>query len=159
MTAGSATAMVALAFAAVYREGFETVLFYQALGNEAGSGAVLAGFIPGALVIIGVAWAIVRLGLRLPMKTVFGFTNVILLYLAFVFLGKGLYSLQEAGVFSPTPLAGMPSNRGLELLFGYHPMAETLLAQAAFLTLLAATWVWYRVTTRRNASGAPAQAA
>lgn len=141
---GSAIAMVALAFAAVYREGFETVLFYQALGNEAGGAAVMAGFVPGALAIIAVAWGIVRLGVRLPVRAVFGLTNVILLYLAFVFLGKGIYNLQEAGVFSPTPLAGLPTNRGLELIFGYHPLAETLLPQAVFLTMLGATWVWYR---------------
>jgi FTR1 family protein len=161
VSAGSAFAMVMLAFAAVYREGFETVLFYQALGSEAGGGAVMAGFVPGALLIIGIAWAIIRLGLRLPMKTVFGLTNAVLLYLAFVFLGKGMYSLQEAGVFAPTPLGGLPSNRGLELLFGYHPMAETLLPQAAFLTLLAATWVWYRMRLRRagmasGSTGTPA---
>jgi FTR1 family protein len=156
VSAGSAVAMVVLAFAAVYREGFETVLFYQALGNEAGSGAVMAGFVPGALAIIGVAWAIVRLGLRLPMKVVFGATNAVLLYLAFVFLGKGLYSLQEAGVFSPTPLHALPSNRGLELVLGYHPMAETLLAQGAFLTLLAATWVWYRLRRDRVPQAKPA---
>lgn len=149
VSAGSAFAMVLLAFAAVYREGFETVLFYQALGQEAGSRAVLAGFVPGALLILGIAWGIIRLGLRLPIRKVFAMTNVVLLYLAFVFLGKGLYSLQEAGIFSPTPLAELPSNRALELLFGYHPMAETLLAQAAFLTLLAGTWVWYRVRMRR----------
>ncbi|HSM34930.1 MAG TPA: FTR1 family protein [Longimicrobiales bacterium] len=154
VSAGSALAMVMLAFAAVYREGFETVLFYQALGNEAGGGAVVAGFVPGALLIVGIAWAIIRLGLRLPMKTVFGLTNAVLLYLAFVFLGKGMYSLQEAGVFAPTPLWDLPSNRGLELLFGYHPMAETLLPQAAFLTLLAGTWIWYRQRLRRASAAA-----
>ncbi|MEN8376046.1 MAG: FTR1 family protein [Gemmatimonadota bacterium] len=144
VTTGSGVAMVALAFAAVYREGFETVLFYQALGNEAGGAAVMAGFVPGALAIIAVAWGIVRLGLRLPVRMVFALTNAVLLYLAFVFLGKGLYSLQEAGLFSPTPLAGWPSHRGLELVLGYHPMAETLLAQAAFLAVLGGTWLWYR---------------
>lgn len=154
VTAGSATAMVALAFAAVYREGFETVLFYQALGGEAGGGAVMAGFVPGALAIIAVAWGIVRLGLRLPMKVVFGLTNAVLLYLAFVFLGKGIYSLQEAGVFAPTPLAGLPTNRVAELLLGYHPLAETLLPQAVFLTLLAVTWLWYRHRIRIARAGA-----
>ncbi len=152
VSAGSAFAMATLAFAAVYREGFETVLFYQALGNEAGSAAVLAGFVPGAIAIVAVAWAIVRLGLRLPMKAVFALTNTILLYLAFVFLGKGIYNLQEAGVFSPTPLAGLPANRILELLLGYHPLAETLLPQAVFLTSLAATWVWYRRRLRVRAA-------
>jgi len=161
VSTGSALAMVTLAFAAVYREGFETVLFYQALGNEAGGGAVIAGFVPGALAIVAVAWGMVRLGLRLPIKVVFGLTNAILLYLAFVFLGKGLYSLQEAGLFSPTPLAGLPANRALELFLGYHPMAETLLPQAVFLTLLFATWVWYRrrVSAAKAASAARGRAA
>jgi FTR1 family protein len=152
MTRGSAVAMAGLAFAAVYREGFETVLFYQALMFDAGPAAVLAGFTPGILVIVAIGYGIVRLGLKLPLKRVFAATGSVLLYLAFVFLGKGLYNLQEAGVFAPHPLAWAPDHEALRQLLGLYPLVETILAQAAFLALLGAGALWYR--TRRV--GAPA---
>lgn len=141
---GSALAMAGLAFAAVYREGFETVLFYQALMFDVGTGAVLAGFIPGLLVIAVVGVAIIRLGLRLPLKQVFAATNVILVYLAFAFTGKGIYNLQEAGLFAPHPVGWMADSEALRLLFGIYPVAETLAAQALLLATVGATYLYYR---------------
>jgi len=146
---GSAFAMVGLAFAAVYREGFETVLFYQALMFDAGAGAVLAGFVPGILVIVAIGVGIVRLGLRLPLKRVFAVTGSVLLYLAFVFLGKGLYNLQEAGLYAPRPLGWVPDHEALRQLLGLYPLAQTLLAQLAFLLLLAAGALWLRASRSR----------
>ncbi|HET6362841.1 MAG TPA: FTR1 family protein [Gemmatimonadota bacterium] len=157
MTRGSALAMAGLAFAAVYREGFETVLFYQALMFDAGAAAVLAGFAPGILVILAIGYAIVKLGLKLPLKRVFAVTGSVMLYLAFVFIGKGLYNLQEAGVFAPHPLAWAPDHEALRQLLGLYPLAETMLAQAAFLLLLGAGALWYR--TRRAHAAAPLQQA
>jgi FTR1 family protein len=156
---GSALAMVGLAFAAVYREGFETVLFYQALLFDAGAGAVLAGFVPGFLAIVAIGVGIVRLGLRLPLKRVFGVTGTVLLWLAFVFLGKGLYNLQEAGVFAARPLAWMPDHEALRQLLGLYPLAQTMVAQLAFLLILALGAVWLRASgaapARGGASGGP----
>ncbi|HET6638040.1 MAG TPA: FTR1 family protein [Gemmatimonadota bacterium] len=152
MTRGSALAMAGLAFAAVYREGFETVLFYQALMFDAGPAAVLAGFTPGILVILAIGYGIVRLGLKLPLKRVFGVTGSVLLYLAFVFIGKGLYNLQEAGVFAPHPLTWAPDHEALRQILGLYPVAETILAQAAFLMLLGAGAFWYRTRNARAAA-------
>ncbi|HJR54911.1 MAG TPA: FTR1 family protein [Gemmatimonadota bacterium] len=149
VTRGSALAMAGLAFAAVYREGFETVLFYQALMFDAGAAAVLAGFAPGILVIVAIGYGIVRLGLKLPLKRVFAATGAVMLYLAFVFIGKGLYNLQEAGVFAPHPLTWLPDNEALRQLLGLYPLAETFLAQTAFLLLLGAGALWYRTRGAR----------
>ena len=146
---GSALAMAGLAFAAVYREGFETVLFYQALQYDVGTRAILAGFVPGAILITALGVAIVKYGVKLPIRRVFAVTNAILLYLAFTFLGKGLYNLQEAGLFSPAPLAWLPDYQALRQLFGIYPVAQTLLAQLAFLALVVATYMLYRVRTGR----------
>lgn len=143
VTRGSAFAMAALAFAAVYREGFETVLFYQALSFDAGIGPVLAGFVPGAVVITLLGFAIIRAGVKLPLKKVFAGTNAVLLYLAFVFIGKGLYNLQEAGVFAPHALR-LPDHVVLRQLLGWYPLAETMLAQLAFLLLLGGMYLFYR---------------
>lgn len=143
VTTGSALAMAGLAFAAVYREGFETVLFYQALLFDSSAAAVLAGFLPGLLLIIGLGTGVLRLGVRLPLRMLFGLTNGILLYLAFVFLGKGIYNLQEAGMFAARHLSWLPDHDLLRQLFGFYPTAETVLAQAVYLTLLAGTWFIY----------------
>lgn len=154
VSTGSTLAMAGLAFAAVYREGFETVLFYQALLFDAGAAAVTAGFVSGLALILALAVGIVRLGVRLPLRSFFAATNALLLYLAFAFLGKGLYSLQEAGVFAPRPLPWMPDHPALRQVFGIYPLAETLLAHTAFLILLAATYLYYR----RRRGVAPAAA-
>ncbi|MBI4539007.1 MAG: FTR1 family iron permease [Gemmatimonadetes bacterium] len=150
VSTGSAFALAGLAFAAVYREGFETVLFYQALLFDAGPGAVLSGFVPGLALIGGAGVAIIRIGVRLPLRTLFGVTNALLLYLAFVFLGKGLYSLQEGGVFAPHALTWAPDHEVLRQLLGLYPVAETLLAQGAFLLVLAGTYRFYRFYRRRE---------
>ena len=147
---GSGLAMAGLAFAAVYREGFETVLFYQALLFDGGPGPVLAGFAPGFLLIVLVGFAIVKLGARLPLRAVFAVTNTILLYLAFVFLGKGLYNLQEAGVFSARPVGWLPDSELLRQLGGLYPVQQTLTAQALFLAVLATTWAIYRLRMARS---------
>lgn len=142
--AGSAFAMASLAFAAVYREGFETVLFYQALLFDAGAGPVLAGFLVGSTLIAAVAVGIIRLGLRLPLRQVFAVTNAILVYLAFTFLGKSLYNLQEAGLFAPHPIGWAPDSGVLRQLFGFYPTVETMVAQAVFVVLVAGTYAVYR---------------
>ncbi|HEX9108489.1 MAG TPA: FTR1 family protein [Longimicrobiales bacterium] len=162
VSTGSALAMASLAFAAVYREGFETVLFYRALLFDAGPWAVLAGALPGALVIGMLGVAIIRLGVKLPLKRVFATTNGILLYLAFTFVGKGLYNLQEAGVFAPHPLRLVPDSMILRQLLGIYPVLETLAAQALFVAGVGATYLYYRRRMARRATyqvSAPATSA
>lgn len=139
----STFAMMILAFAAVYREGFETVLFYQALAFDASMTAVMSGFIPGMIVISAIGVVIIRAGTRLPLKQMFAVTNAVLVYLAFVFVGKGLYNLHEAGVFAARQLP-LPDVQVLRLLFGWYPLLETTVAQALYLTLIAGTYLFYK---------------
>ena len=155
VSSGSAFAMMGLAFAAVYREGFETVLFYQALALDVGGKSVLTGFVPGLLLISGVGWAIIRAGVKLPLKRVFAVTNSILLYLAFVFLGKGIFNLQESGAFAAHPIGWLPSHPALQQVFGFYPLIETIAAQAALALLLLLAVVFYRVKMAK--AKAPAQ--
>ena len=150
----SAFAMMGLSFAAVYREGFETVLFYQALLFDAGGRAVLAGFLPGVLIISIVGWAIIRAGVTLPLKRVFAVTNSILLYLAFVFLGKGIYNLQESGAFSAHPIPWLPSHPALQQVFGFYPLIETVGAQLALASVLVLALLFYRRVMRNGLVGA-----
>lgn len=132
--------LVGISFFAVYREAFEVVLFYQALWlqNENNHGAVVWGFITGLAVLVVVTFAILKLGLRIPLKYFFGATGTLLYIMAFIFAGNGIKELQAAGWLPSTPLS-IP----LQVpLLGIYPTLETLAAQAVMLFAFIATTVW-----------------
>jgi high-affinity iron transporter len=134
LVSGSATALAATAFLAVYREGVETVLFYQALLGiaPAGDAMVAAGFAAG-LALLGVVSVGLRgLGLRVPVTQFFRVTGSLLYAMAIVFAGKGVRALQEVDLVSVTPLAGAPTIGFL----GVFPTLESLVVQAVFVGLL-----------------------
>lgn len=143
VTSGSALALAAVAFLAVYREGFETVLFYKALLVSGGSGGllpVLAGMAIGAVVLAVVYVAINRFGVRLPLKPFFAVTSGFLYYMAFVFAGKAVAELQESGLVTTTFVGWAPRLPAL----GIYPTVESLTAQAGLvgLALLALMWIF-----------------
>jgi high-affinity iron transporter len=150
LTTGSAFALASVAFLAVYREGFETVLFYKALVVAAGAGAsvlaMVGGMVAGALLMAAVYIAINRFGVRLPLKPLFAITSAFLYYLAFVFAGKGIAELQEAGFLPTTIVAGGPRVPAV----GLYPTVETLLAQGVLVALLLAAVVWTFVLEPRR---------
>ena len=137
----SALALASVAFLAVYREGFETVLFYKALAVSGGAGSwvpLLGGILIGAVVLAGVYVAINRFGVRLPLKPLFGVTGALLYYMAFVFAGKGVAELQEAGLVSLTPVGWAPRIPSM----GIYPTAESLGLQGVLLLLAAVALAW-----------------
>jgi len=137
---GSAWLLFGLAFVAVYREVFETIIFYAAIGAH-GDGAAMAGGIAlAALLLAAIAWAMLRLGRRLPIEQFFRYSAALIAVLAVVLAGKGLAALQEAGMVGVTPLAGLPRSP----MLGLYPTTETLAAQAAMGLLLAAGFLWAR---------------
>jgi high-affinity iron transporter len=152
---GSGVAIAGLSIAIVYREGFETVLFYEALLVDLPGSWVALGFAAGASLVLAAAYAIIRAGVRLPIKMVFRATNLILLFLSVVIVGKGLYSLQEAGLFSPHPVEWLPNSEVLRQVLGFYPLAETLLAQLLLVTLVVVMYLVYR---RKGSSAATARA-
>jgi high-affinity iron transporter len=156
IAAGSAGAFAALGFTAVYREGFETVLFYQALLLFAqGLGLWVALGAATALAALGgVAYAILRLGRTLPLKPMLVTGASILLLLSVAFSGNAVRSLQEADVVSATPVhAGVvrPPVFVAELT-GIHPTRESLLVQGVLLAifLAGAAWAFAWVPARRR---------
>ncbi len=158
VSSGSALALASAAFLAVYREGFETVLFYKALFISAGPAAGLApiggGMVLGGLVLLGVYVAINRFGVRLPLKPFFAVTSLFLYYMAFVFAGTGIAELQAGGFVSTTPVSWAPRIPTL----GIHPTLETLLAQSALLVLALAALVWtFAIEPRRTLAAAHRQ--
>jgi high-affinity iron transporter len=150
MSSGSSLALASAAFLAVYREGFETVLFYQALLAGAGTArdAVAVGFGVGCVVLAVIAVAFRGLGVRLPIRPFFLVTGALLYAMSVVFAGKGVHELQEAGVVGVTNVAGVPQ---IDVL-GLFPTLETLLAQAV---LLVCVLVGLVVAFRRSGGSPP----
>ena len=146
---GGGTALAFVAFLAVYRECAETALFYQALFNEGtGNGwAIALGLLVGFGALAVVFTLFYRFGVRIPLRPFFATTSVLLYYMAFVFMGKGIRELQEGNLMTITVIPGFPHVEAL----GLFPSVETLLGQALLLALfvfaLAKTFWPHRAVT------------
>jgi high-affinity iron transporter len=123
-----------LAFVAVYREVFETILFFAALSGEGRLGALLAGGAAGVGVLGLIALLMLRFSRTLPIGTFFSYSSALIAVLAVVLAGKGVAALQEAGLLGLTPLRWAPR---LSML-GLYPTVQGLLAQAVTLAILIA---------------------
>lgn len=140
VSVGSTSALMLVGFTAVYREGFETALFYQALLSFGpGLGVwVLTGLLAGLAVLAVVAWMIFKLGRKMPIKQFLATAVVILMSTSVAFLGNAVRSLQEADVLSLHRWDSWPQPPiFVRQSLGYWPSRETVLAQA----LLTAVYV------------------
>jgi high-affinity iron transporter len=131
---GGGKALALVAFLAVYREGAETALFYQALFNEGPNvGVPLAlGIVAGFAILAVIFTLFYRYGVRIPMRPFFTVTSILLYYMAFVFMGKGIRELQEGNIMRITVIPGGPHVDAM----GIYPSVETLTAQGILIVLL-----------------------
>ena len=138
-TTGSIMIFVMLSFFTVYREGFETVLFYQAMLSYAKymEWYVVAGFVLGLGVIIATAIVVRKLGRKLPLKVLFAVTMGIGAYMSIAFMGNAIREFQEVGYISTTHLIGTVPRLDINLatMTGIHPTVETIVAQIALLAV------------------------
>ncbi len=139
----SAWALFGLSFVAVYREVFETVLFYSALASDGNGGALAAGFGVAVVLLAIIAWILLRTSARMPIGRFFSITSVLVAILAVVLIGKGAAALQEAGWLSVNPLA-LPR---IELL-GMYPTLETAVAQVVVALIAIAGFAMNRASAR-----------
>ncbi|HSV66770.1 MAG TPA: FTR1 family protein [Mycobacteriales bacterium] len=133
VSVGSTTALVLVGFTALYREGLETALLYQALvefGQGLGSW-VLAGLAAGLVALAVVSYLIFTLGRRLPVKAFLAAAVVLLMATSVAFLGNAVRSLQTADLVALSPLDGWPrAPIFLAQAVGYWPSVQTVVAQA-----------------------------
>jgi high-affinity iron transporter len=156
IAAGSSLAFAGLGFTAVFREGFETVLFYQALAIFAkGLGLwVVLGAVAAAVALGIAAYAVIVLGRKLPFKQLLVAGASTLLLLSVAFAGNAVRSLQEAAWLSVTPIDGDWARLPIFLaeLTGIHPTREGILVQAVLLGVYVAGAVyvfgWKRLRRR-----------
>lgn len=124
-----------LAFFSVYRELFEVILFYETLwlqAGPAGHNAVLAGGATALVLLIGLAWVILRGSAKLPLALFFGINAALLCALSVVFAGHGVKALQEAGIFGTRPVPFFEFD-----WLGIHADAYSLCAQLIALLAIA----------------------
>ncbi len=144
LTRRTAWFLFSLAFIAVYREVFETVLFFAALWTDGNGWPLLAGLASGIAVLGVITVILMRTSARLPIGKFFAASSVLIAVLAVVLTGKGVAALQEADWVHATPVA-FPR---IDLL-GMFPTWQTLLAQ---LVVLALVLIAYFANTRPMAS-------
>jgi len=145
LSRGSSLALGFAAFLAVYREGAETVLFYQAMAgqSEGRYAALVAGIVLALMVLASVYWLMRAASYRLPIGLFFTLTAGLMYYLAISFAGSGVLELQAANWVGITPLEWIPRIPWL----GLYPSMETVLAQLVLLIPLPIAlgyWAWQR---------------
>ncbi len=135
-------ALASISFLAVYREAFETVLFYQALWVEAGPVGHLAvglGCVAGFVGLGLLAWLILRLGLRLPVGWFFGVGSALMAVLAVVLAGKGIAALQHAGRL-PVGTLDLPAIPSL----GVYPTWQGVITQLVLVVVILGAFTYSR---------------
>jgi high-affinity iron transporter len=143
----SAWFMFGLSFIAVYREVFETILFYAALWEQGNHEALLGGLAAGVAVLAAVAVALLKFSARLPIGKFFSWSSALVAVLAVVLTGKGIAALQEAGWLNASSI----SFPRVELL-GVYPSLQSIGAQVVMAVLVAAGFLWNARTAAKRAA-------
>lgn len=126
-----AVGLVTLGFSSVYREGFETVLFLQALTLEAGALTVLQGVLVGFAGVVGVFFLVIALERRLPHKKMLIATGILITWVLVILVGQTLQTMQKVGWVPVTPIEGLEVPYWSGVWFGLYPTWEGLAAQGA----------------------------
>ena len=148
------------AFLAVYREGAETALMYQAqvviFGGSRPSLIGLAAGLAAGAALLAVLYRVLRSASgRLPMQTFFKVTGYLLFGMAVVFAGKGVAELQSCGLIRVTPLAWL--GRGLPVL-GVYPNVQSISVQGLLLAGAALALALFALDGEGPAQSKPANA-
>jgi high-affinity iron transporter len=146
-TTGGTIVFVMLSFFTVYREGFETILFYEAMFGFAKymESYVGLGFVVGLGTLLGVYYITRKLGKRLPLKMLFALTMGVGAYLSIAFLGNAIRELQTLDIVPYTSLLGIIPRFDINMatMTGIYPTLETIVSQILLLAvyLTAASYV------------------
>ncbi|MCI6641406.1 MULTISPECIES: FTR1 family protein [Campylobacter] len=136
LSKGDKTALWWVSFLAVYREGAETVLFYQALIFDAqkigATNMIIYGFLLGCIVLAVLFIIFKTFSIKIPLRAFFIATSAIIFYMAIVFTGKGVMELVEGKVFVPTIIHSMPTITWL----GIYPYVQSLIPQILMVSAL-----------------------
>jgi high-affinity iron transporter len=149
---GQLVGLVLLGFSAVYREGFEVVLFLQNLQLQAGTATVLEGVAIGLAGTAAVGVVMFVLHQKLPYRRMLVVTGIMLGAVLVVMVGGSARTLQDVGWLPTTPL-GVTFPDWWARWFEVVPTWETLGAQALAAALVVGSYFAAEyVKVRRPAS-------
>jgi high-affinity iron transporter len=124
-----------LGFTSVYREGFEVVLFLQALRIKAGSTTVLEGVAVGVVLTLIAGAITFSAQHRLPYRRMLVATGILLGFVLLVMVGESVQEMQLAG-WIPATSIGVNFPGFVGLWFATFPTVEGLVAQAGAAALV-----------------------
>jgi high-affinity iron transporter len=125
LSTGNIVSLGVLTFLAVFREGTETVLFIIGMVNQISVQQLLLGILVGFVVLAVIAFIMLYIGAKLPIRPFFLVSSVIVLYLCIKFTGLGINSLQLAGALPNTHSTLLPSIH----FIGFFPSWQSALPQ------------------------------
>ena len=141
-----------LGFTAIYREGFEIVLFLQDLRLKAGTGIVMSGAGIGIALTCVVAALAFSAQKKLPYKKMLVYTGVMLAGVLVVMVGENVQEMQLAG-WIPTHELGLPIPRWVGTWFAAFPNAEGLVSQVVAAVLVLGSYAWVRSQVPKGSDG------
>ncbi|MCO6551917.1 MAG: FTR1 family iron permease [Gilliamella sp.] len=142
VSSGSRFALGFAAFLAVFREGAETILFYQAMLIEAKEhmDMVWYGLAIGTI-ILAIIFVVIRFGtMKLPIRPFFIGTSILMYIMAIAFAGGGVKELQEADMI---PVTSVDFIHSVEVL-GIYPTVETLVPQIIMVFIVVVSVIYYK---------------
>ena len=141
LAAAQVVGLVLLGFTSVYREGFETVLFLQAMTLEAGALTVLQGVALGLAGTVAVFVLVIKLERKLPHKKLLIATGVLITGVLVVMVGTTVQTMQKVGWLAVTPIEGLELPYWAGLWLGLFPTWEGLIAQTAAVIFVVGSYV------------------
>lgn len=124
---GSLISLALLSFLAVFREGAETVIFYQAIfAVSNGADSMIWGGFAAATAVLVIIFLLIRFAsVRIPIRPFFTGTSALMSVLVVIFAGGGVHALIEGDALAGMYIQGLPTNDWL----GFYPYVETIVAQ------------------------------
>ena len=155
---GMVVSLAMLSFLAVFREGAETVIFYESIYSMSqDSQGMWIGGIAAAVVLLVIFLILRFTSVKIPIGPFFLVTSILMAVLVVIFAGGGIHALIEGDLIDGHYLSTVPTNDWI----GLYPYAECLAAQAiaviAVIALFAIGFARKRAM-RRKAEQTPAAA-
>ena len=124
---GMVVSLAMLSFLAVFREGAETVIFYESIYSMSqDSRGMWIGGIAAAVVLLIIFFVLRFTSVKIPIGPFFLVTSILMAVLVVIFAGGGIHALIEGDLIEGTYLSNVPTNDWI----GLYPYVECLAAQA-----------------------------
>ena len=155
VTLKTVVSLAMLSFLAVFREGAETVIFYESIYTMSrDTRGMWIGGLTAAVVLVGIFLLFRFTSVKIPIGPFFLVTSILMSVLVVVFAGGGVHSLIEGDLLPAFYLNGVPTNDWL----GLYPYVECLVAQAIAAVAVIALFVVGFIKQRKLKAQAAAEA-